>query len=122
LRIKLRIFCASSIGRSWVDRKIKWSAEAATGCASTPNGSEAAAPPTNVMNSRRRIACPEGSGGADYSRVLQPAKWGCCITTNLTGECLITGHWSAPERCPLFTRKRTWISTVVMSAKYQKLP
>jgi hypothetical protein len=46
-----------------------------------------------------------------------------CITANSDGLCLlwvISGHSVKSRPCPLCPRKRTWISTVVMSALCQE--
>src|SRR6516225_416214 len=46
-----------------------------------------------------------------------------CITANSGCQCPLwvkSRHWSTFNRCLLYPRKRTWFSTVVMSAKCHK--
>src|SRR5262249_48765861 len=79
-------------------------------CARTANGQILAEPATTLMKSRRRMA-PQGLRStpipADYSRDLQPAKWGLGVRL----------HGSNPE--PLMSalgQKRTFKRLRLMSA------
>ena len=86
-------------------------------CARAASG-QAAAPPTSVMKSRRLTGCPSSRGC--YSIMATAAL---CITANSDCRCpcwVISGHSNAPTRCPLHLRKRTFGSSIAMSALCQK--
>src|SRR5262249_15228757 len=53
-----------------------------TGCCATTDNGQAAALPSNVMKSRRRIASPKKAHTPDfdYSRDLRPAEWGSGVS------------------------------------------
>src|SRR6202040_3864733 len=62
----------------------------------------------------------------NYSTDLEPAKWGSgsvCTAAILTRPCPLwvkSGHDAIKLRCPLYPRKRTFVSAFWMSALGQK--
>src|SRR6516162_6792422 len=99
-------------------------------CACAVNGHATADPAIPVMKSRRRISSPKGSGvrrlsleQCDYSRDLRPTKWGFRVnlhSRNRKARMSALGHKRTLRHlrsmCAL-PPKRTWIGTVLMSAK-----
>ena len=71
-------------------------------CARAAAGHAAAAPPRNVMNSRRLIASPEAKDKASYW--LKP---GFCRGQAPCSLWVKSGHVQCKKACPLFPRKRT---------------
>ena len=69
LRTKLRIFCASSIGRNWVDRKIRRSVGAASAIAANPAQSER---PSQADTLSIFSSLDEGRFASDRSFVIGP--------------------------------------------------
>jgi len=84
-------------------------------CARVASGHAAAAPPINVIKSRRLMGRPYEDQTLPHHRMSAVL----CNTAKASCQCPLwvkSRHFGMSERCPLYPQKRTLIEPVVMSA------